>query len=158
MPVLTAAAVLRYKPQAKRREISDSKAQGLYLIIQPAPSGKKSWAVRLRRPGGRSAKVTLGPVDLSEVEPSDEPVQGGALTLGQARQLAAQIDRQRARGVDVVAERKAEELRKRTAALDRAVNTFGAAAREFFIDHKTSAKRGGKRPRRWREDAATLGL
>src|ERR1700682_4964848 len=116
MPVLTVAAILKYKPHVGRREIADSKVQGLYLVVQP--SGRKSWAVRLRRPDGRTAKVTLGPVDLSEVEPSDEPVQGGALTLGQARQLAAQIDRQRARGVDVVAERKAEELRKQTAATD----------------------------------------
>ena len=155
MPVLTVPAILKYKPHASRREIADSKAQGLYLVIQP--SGRRSWAIRLRRPDGRSAKLTLGPVDLSEVEPSDDPVRGGALTLGQARQLAAQIDRKRARGIDVVAETKAEESRKRSAAA-RAANSFGAAAREFFIHHKTSPKRGGKRPRRWRENAALLGL
>ncbi len=96
MPVLTAAAIQKYKPHADRREIADSKAQGLFLIIQP--SGTMSWAVRLRKPDGRTAKVTLGPVDTGDEETSDEPVMGGALTLGQARQLAAEIDRKRARG------------------------------------------------------------
>ena len=156
MPELTVPAILKYKPKAKRREIPDSRAKGLYLIIQP--SGKKSWAVRLRRPDGRGAKLTLGPVDLPEVETSDEAVPGAALTLGQARELAAQIDRKRQRGIDVVAERQAEERRQQTATTDRTANSFGACVREFFIDHKTSPKRGAKRPRRWREDAATLGL
>lgn len=154
MPVLTAAAIQKYKPHADRREIADSKAQGLFLIIQP--SGTMSWAVRLRKPDGRTAKVTLGPVDTGDEETSDEPVMGGALTLGQARQLAAEIDRKRARGVDVVAERKAEKLRKRTAAADRTANTFGTCVREFFIDYRTKKRQA--RPRRWRDDAAVLGL
>jgi hypothetical protein len=46
----------------------------------------------LRRPDGRTAKLTLGRVDLPDVETSDDPVQGAALTLGQARELAEQID------------------------------------------------------------------
>jgi integrase len=156
MPVLTTPAIRKYRPTAERREIPDSRARGLCLIIQP--SGRMSWAVRLRRPDGRSAKLTLGPVDLADKETSDEPVAGAALTLGQARELAAQIDRKRQRGIDVVAEHQAEESRKQTAATDRAANSFGACVREFIIDHKTSPKRGAKRPRRWREDAATLGL
>jgi integrase len=156
MPKLTVAAIQKYQPKAQRREIADTSAKGLYLIIQP--SGKKSWAVRLRRPDGRGAKLTLGPVDLSEVETSDEPVYGAALSVGQARELAARIDRKRQRGIDVVAEYKAEEQRQQTAAADRAANSFGACVREFFIEHKTSPKRGAKRPRRWREDASTLGL
>lgn len=156
MPVLTVPTIRKYRPQAKRREIADSRARGLCLIIQP--SGRMSWAICLRRPDGRSAKLTLGSVDLADKETSDEPVPGAALTLGQARELAAQIDRKRQRGIDVVAEHKAEELRKQTADADRAANSFGACVREFFIDHKTSPKRGAKRPRRWREDAATLGL
>ena len=64
--------------------------------------------MRFRRPGGRTAKLTLGPVDLSNKEASDEPVVGGPLTLRQARQLAVKIDRERARGIDVV-----EEMRPR---------------------------------------------
>jgi integrase len=157
MPALTVPTIEKYKPNHKRREIPDSKAKGLYLIIQPRPSGRKSWAVRLRRPDGTTAKITLGSVDLG-TETNDAPVQGGALTIGQAREFAAQIDRQRARGVDVIAERRAEESRKQTAAADQAANTFGAAAREFIRDHRTSDKRGGKRPRRWREDSHILGL
>ena len=70
------------------------------MIIQP--SGAKSWAMRFRRPDGRTAKLTLGPVDFSNTEASDEPVLGGPLTLRQARQLAAKIDRERARGIDVI--------------------------------------------------------
>jgi integrase len=157
MPVLTPISVQNYRAKAKRREIPDSKAQGLFLIIQP--SGRKSWAVRLRRPNGKTAKITLGRANDSEIEPTDAPQQGAAMTLLQAREMAAQIDRQRARGVvDVVAERKAEKLRQRDAAVDRAASTFGAAIRSFFIHYKTSAKHGGKRPRRWREDASLLGL
>jgi integrase len=56
----------------------------------------------------------------------------------------------------VVAETKAEKLRKRTDAADRATNTFEPVIREFFIKHKT--KKWNTRPRRWRDDAATLGL
>jgi integrase len=155
MPVLTPISVQNYKPATRRREIPDSKAQGLYLVIQPKPSGRKSWAVRLRRPDGRTAKLTLGRVDLPDIETSDDPVQGAALTLGQARELAAQIDRKRARGEDVVGETKADKLRNRTAAADRAANTFGSIVREFFIDYRTKRD---TRPRRWREDAGALGL
>jgi integrase len=158
MPVLTAASIAKYKPHpTKRREISDSKAQGLRLVIQPAKTtGRKGWIIRLRRPNGKTAKLTLGPVDYSDKETSDEPVQGAPLTLGQARELAARIDRKRERGIDVVAERKADKLRDQTAATDRAANSFGAIVREFFIKHRT--KKWNTRPRRWRDDAATLGL
>lgn len=159
MPVLTPISVQNYKPDAtRRREIPDSKAQGLYLVIQPKPSGRKSWAVRLRRVVNgkiKTAKITLGRVDDPEVEPTDDPVQGAALTLLQARALANEIDRKRARGIDVVAETKAEKKRNRTAAADRAANSFGAIVREFFIDYRTKRD---TRPRRWREDAGALGL
>jgi integrase len=156
VPVLTTASVAKYRPQPTRREIPDARARGLHLVIQP--SGRKSWALRLRRPDGRTAKLTLGPVDLSETETSDAAVVGGALTLGQARELAAQIDRQRARGIDVVAEHKAAEQRQQTATADRAANSFAACVREFFAEHRTSHKRGAQRPRRWPENAAILGL
>ena len=153
MPVLTAISVLKYRPQKARREIPDDRARGLFLIVQP--SGAKSWAVRLRRPNGAPAKLTLGKVDLAETETSDAPVFGGALTLGQARELATQIDRRRARGEDVVAQYQADKERKRGAAEQRASNSFGACAVEFFKTYKT---RRGTRPRRWRDDAHVLGL
>lgn len=151
--VLTTAAVAKYVPQRARREIPDAKAPGLFLIVQP--SGVKSWALRFRRPDGRSAKLTLGRVDLSDRETSDEPVIGGALTLRQARELANKIDRERARGVDVIAEQKAAKARRRSERETRAANSFGAAAVEFFRDHRTKR---GIRPRRWRDDARLLGL
>jgi integrase len=99
--------------------------------------------------------LTLGKVDLGETENSDEPALGGALTLRAARQLANKIDRERARGIDVVEEYKADRLRQRAEATERAENTFGGAVRHFFIDHKT---KWHVRPRRWREDAVILGL
>jgi integrase len=154
MPALTAAAVRKLAPQARRREIRDSMAPGLYLVIQPRPSGARSWALRFRR-NGKPAKLTLGDVDLGDSETADEPTLGGALTLRQARQLANEIDRKRARGIDVIEEHKASKRRKRAAAEARAANSFGAALREFFADHKTKHH---ARPRHWREDARLLGL
>jgi hypothetical protein len=84
MPVLTSAGVQKYAPTSKRREIPDARATGLYLVIQPKPSGANSWALRFRRPNGRPAKMTLGPVDLSDHETKDDPVIGAPLTIGQA--------------------------------------------------------------------------
>jgi integrase len=156
MPVLTVASVQKYAAQTKRREIPDAKATGLYLVIQPKPSGAKSWALRFRRPKGQPAKLTLGRVDLSDRETKDEPVIGGALTLRQARELANKIDRQRAQGLDVIEEIKAERSLKNTVAANRAANTFGSCVREFFAAYKT--RRWNTRPRRWRDDAALLGL
>jgi integrase len=156
MPTLTTASVRKYRPHQTRREIYDDRAKGLVLIVQP--SGGKSWAIRLRRPSGKTAKLTIGKVDFSADDPSDAPVIGGVLTLGQARALSAQLDRQRARGIDVVAEHKANKKRAATAGKELVASTFGAAVRKFFARHKTSAKRGGGRPRRWRENARLLGL
>jgi integrase len=70
--------------------------------------------------------------------------------------LANRIDRERARGVDVVEQRKADKHRAKAAAVDRASNTFGAALHEFFIDHKVRKWR--TRPRDWRRHARLLGL
>ena len=149
---LTSAAVAKYVPRPQRREIPDAKARGLYLCI--FPSGVKSWVLRFRRPDGRPAKLTLGAV--SDEESADEPELGAPLTLGMARELAARINRQRARGIDVIEENKARKHRERAAALQNATNSFGAAVREFFVDHKT--RRWQTRPRRWRGDARLLGL
>ncbi len=131
---LTVAGIGKYVPGKERREIRDT-TNGLYLVIQP--SGAKSWCMRFRRPNGRPAKLTLGPVDLSERETEDEPVFGGPLTIGQARELATRIDRERARGEDVIEKYKTEKLRKLSAAEQRAASSFGAAVVEFFRDHRT---------------------
>lgn len=99
--------------------------------------------------------MTLGTVDLSD-EPSDAPVIGGALTLGQARELAAKLDRERKRGIDVIEEQKARRSRQATTAAEQRTNSFTVVAREFFVDHKT--KKWQQRPRHWRADARLLGL
>jgi hypothetical protein len=156
MPALTVAAVRKYAAAAKRREIRDTLAPGLYLVVQPKPSGRKAWAMRFRRPDGRPAKLTLGSVDLDEQETGDEPVLGGALTLRQARELANRIDRQRARGNDVIADYHANKVAERAAATQRGASTFTVAAQEFFVGYKV--RRWSTRPRRWRDDARLLGL
>jgi hypothetical protein len=124
VPKLTVPTIKTYKPGAARREIRDTLAPGLHLVIQPKPTGTRSWALRFRRPDGRPAKLTLGRVDLSEKETPDAPVVGGVLTLRQARELANQIDRQRALGLDVVEEHQTKRQRQRAAAIDRATNTL----------------------------------
>ena len=131
---LTTAAVLKYGAETKRLEIPDS-TTGLHLIVQI--SGSKSWALRFRRPDGRPAKLTLGPVDLTGREAADGPVLGAPLTLGQARELANRINRERARGLDVIEFYKAENSRKRTAAAAEAANAFAGASRDYFIHHRT---------------------
>lgn len=162
MPVLTVAAIRKLAPQTKRREIRDTQAPGLRLVIQPRSTDPKfknkivrSWAMRFRRPDGRGAKLTLGPY-VEEAESGDAPVIGGPLTLVQARELAAKIARQRASGKDVVEERKVAKKRTLNEALDRKINSFAAVAHKYIVDHKT--RKWGTRPRRWREDALLLGL
>jgi hypothetical protein len=93
MKTLTSAAVAKMKPGAVRCEIRDGGAAGLYLVVQP--SGAKSWALRLRRPSGKTAKLTLGTVDLSGKEIEGDPVIGQPLSLAAARRLAADVARQR---------------------------------------------------------------
>ena len=118
--------------------------------------------MRFRRPDGRSARLVLGAVDLTNTETKDPatgrpavPQIGQPLTLGQARALAVEVERERVRGVDVIGQRKA--ARERLSAADAAdATTFTACAREFFAEYRI--KRWGTRPRRWRDDAAVLGL
>jgi integrase len=149
---LTSAAVEKYKPSKARREIADT-TTGLHLVIQP--SGTKSWALRFRRPDGRPAKLTLGSAVTGEGETSDEPVLAAPLTLGQARELANRIHRERARGVDVIAKYAADKSRQKVAAAEASANTFASACIEFARFHRT---RWGTRPRRWKDDSRLLGL
>jgi integrase len=156
MPKLTTAALAKYKPNTHRREIADT-GSGLRLIIQPKPLGTKSWAMRFRRPDGRQAKLTLGPLDLSGTETNDTPQIGMPLTLQMARELAARVNRDRIRGVDVIAAFKADRDRSRSKSQDAAANTFGNLVVEFFSAGGYRTKRG-TRQRRWRGEAAVLGL
>jgi integrase len=56
---LTTIAVENLKPRAARYEVPDRGCAGLYVVVQP--TGKKSFALRYRRPQDqRPAKLTLG--------------------------------------------------------------------------------------------------
>jgi integrase len=148
--VLTTAAVERFKPTNRRRFIRDGGARSLYLVVQP--SGHKSWLMRFRRPDGKPGKIVLGSLDLSGREIKGDPKVGQPLSLVAARQLAAQVHRERAMGADVITDHKAARRRQRAEIKDRADNTFGALVRKFVEEH------GRVKTRRWRRDAMVLGL
>jgi hypothetical protein len=143
---LTAAAVQRLRTGKARREIRDGGCPGLYFIIQS--SGHRSWALRFRRPGGKPAKLTLGPADLTGQEAEGEPVLGAPLTLASARRLATELHRQRALGKDVVAVRHRERLER----LAHGGKTFAAAAADYIEQYAMRRTRG------WRDRARLLGL
>ena len=146
---LTAAGIRTMRPAPERREIRDGGAVGLYLVVQP--SGHKSFALRFRRPNRKPAKLVLGPFDPS-AEGKGDPVIGQPLTLVAARQLAADLSRERARGRDVVADHKAEKHRRRAEVVERAANTFGQAAKDFIEGHAKT------KTRQWQATARVLGF
>ena len=137
--MLTKGAVEKLKPWPDCvREITDRGAAGLRLCIQP--SGKKSWVMRFRRPSGAHAKLTLGPLDLTARETNAAPVIGQPLSLTEARALAAEVNRQRAAGIDVAA-RHVQEKKRRAAASDEPT-TFEAVARRFAEEHALKNRSG----------------
>lgn len=146
--ILTAQAVAKLRPTNVCREVPDAGCPGLYLQIYP--SGKKSWALRFRRPGdNRSAKLVLGSAStLSDATSDPDPVIGGHLTLAGARRLIGVLKQQIAMGRDPAADYKTQRLKLTLTAADN----FAAAASDFITQH---AK---KRTRRWQEQAKLLGL
>ena len=146
--VLTAQAVAKMRVSGNLpREIPDAAAPGLYLIIYP--SGKKSWALRFRRPDRRTAKIVLGSVStINDANRDPNPVIGGHLTLAGARRLVGALKHNIAMGKDPAADHQAE---KRNIALS-AADTFAAAANDFVLQH---AK---KNTRLWQKQARLLGL
>ena len=150
--ILTAASVKKLLPGRKKIEIPDSGSggSGLRLVIQT--SGHKSWAMRFRRPDGRSANLTLGPVDLSGDEMADEPIIGQPLTLPGARKLAAGIARERALGRDPVADFNSAKRIRKTEREDRTANAFAPLARAFIEQHAKP------KTRTWALSARLLGL
>jgi integrase len=144
---LTAAAVAKYRPGPKRRRIRDSRS--LFLVIEP--SGHKSWRMRFRRPDGKPGKLTLGPVH-DGTETAGAPVVGMPLTLAGARQLAAEVHRQRALGGDPVAEHKARRHRERAEREEQHAGAFAACVRNYIDEHAKP------KTRNWREVAKVLGL
>jgi integrase len=151
---LTAAAAAKLRPGPKRRRIPDGGARSLFLIIEP--SGHKSWQMRFRTPSGRIGKLTLGTFDPLGGELAGEPQIGQPLTVAAAHALAAWVHRERALGLDVIADHKARKHRQRAEAQQRAATSFGACVREFVVEHRV--KKWRTRPRRWRETARVLGL
>jgi integrase len=143
---LSEAAIKRLKGEAARREIADI-IPGLYLIVQ-AKTGAKSWALRYRdAETKKSVKLWLGWYDGGD-ETVERPKQGRALTLLAARALANDLQRQRKRGIDPVAEKRREE----TAAVDEKANAFGPLARRYVEAMRDAGQR------RWRVNARLLGL
>jgi integrase len=107
----THSFVASAKHTDSRQELPDPGYHGLYLVIQPKPSTVKSYAVRYRF-AGKAVKLTLGPT---------------ALPLAEARQRAAAIMADVARGIDPALAKKAAA---RAAQQQRDVerNTFRAVA------------------------------
>ena len=147
---LTEAAVARLKPGRQRREVPDAGAPGLRLVIQP--SGAKSWALRFRRPDDRNAKLTLGPLCRARQELTGTPVIGQPLSLAAARLLAADVQRQRKLGIDVIGERAADKRRRHAEREHATATAFGALIRQFVDEHAKP------NVRRWEEIARVLGL
>jgi len=146
---LTAAGIRTLRATDRRQEIRDGASVGLYLVVQP--SGHKSFALRFRRPDGKPAKLVLGPFDPS-AEGEDDPVIGQPLTLAAARRLASDLGRERARGRDIVADRKAAKARKLIQYRERAANSFGQAVMDFIELHAKA------KTRRWQVGARLLGV
>ncbi len=151
--MLTTTAVAKLKATDKRREIPDAGAPGLRLVIHP--TGSKVWITRFRRPNGKQANLTLGPLDTSGRE-DHAPTIGHPLTLSGARALAIEVSRQRSRDIDVVEVRRAEKHRKRVTLLESSANTFAVGAKDFIDEH--TVRKTGEKPRRWKENARMLGL
>jgi integrase len=148
--LLTDAAVSRLKKGDIRRRIRDLGSQSLFLIVEP--SGRKSWQMRFRRPGGKVGKITLGPVLTGGGELEAVPIVGMPLTLRAARRLAAEVHRQRSLEKDVIAERKAEKHKRRAEIEIRRKENFAATVQRYINEHARKQLRG------WRGIAKQLGL
>jgi hypothetical protein len=107
--------------------------------------------MRFRTPIGRIGKLTLGPLYLG-TETAGPPVVGMPLTLAGARQLAAEVHRQRALGTDPIADHKARRHRARVAIEERKASSFAATVRNYIEEHAKP------KTRNWRETARLLGF
>ena len=96
--MLTAAAVLKIKPAADRREFRCRR--GRPVPGHPAVRSK-GLGDAIRRPNGVRAKLVLGPLDATGKEMAGDPQIGQPLTPAAARALAGQINRRRAMGIAI---------------------------------------------------------
>jgi integrase len=148
---LTAIGIEKMRATKDRREIPDAGCPGLYLVIQP--TGAKGWALRYRRPDGRSAKLSLGSVyEKPGKEPDTAPAIGGHLTLAAAHRLVTALRHEIAQGRDPAAAHLKAKADQRVAAQHAASNTFASAARDFIDKHARP------KVRRWKELARLLGI
>jgi integrase len=120
--LLTDVSIRKTNPSAKRQEIRDDGAPGLYLIVQP--TGAKSFAARYSREG-KVLKTTIGPYP--------------AVTLADARRQALQIAAAVASGADPQSEKRTA----RVAASVPAERTVKMVADEFLTRH-TAEKNGAR--------------
>jgi integrase len=149
---LTAAGVARLRGTKDRvREIPDGGCTGLYLQVYS--SGKKSWALRYRRPGdGRTAKLILGSVFDSAADDREpdlkkqEPEIGDHLSLGAAHLLVAKLRNEINQGRDPG---RAHMAAKRAIVSS---DKFSGAALDFIEQHAR------RKTRRWQDTARLLGL
>ena len=148
--LLTPPAITKLKKGEVRRRIRDLGSQSLFLIVEV--TGRKSWQMRIRRPGGKIGKITLGPVHIGDEPTEEKPEIGMPLTLSAARQLAAEVHRQRSLKRDVIADERAKQHRRRVEIEDRQKENFSASARRYVDEHASKKLRG------WRGDAKRLGL
>jgi integrase len=105
---LTIKNVEAIRPSAVRREIPDSLMVGLYLVVQPSPSGAKSWCVRYRH-HGQTRKLTIGGYP--------------QIDLKTARALAGKALRRNAEGHDPAREKILARAAKADS-IDRIVEDF----------------------------------
>jgi integrase len=120
MDALTAREVESAKPTETRQEIPDGYTVGLYLIVQPKPSGAKSWAIRYTSPTKKKkAKLRLGGFP--------------ALGLADAREAANAAKALLDRGIDPRTEKAAENSNP----------TFEEAVADYTEKHVSQELRAG---------------
>jgi integrase len=139
---LTAKRIEKAEPTLARQEIPDGLLVGLYLVVQPKPSGAKSFAVRYRY-AGRPRKLTLGAFP--------------AITLEAARDIGGKALRAAAEGRDPATEKQAAKVEARNAAAEEIRSKrdlFENVSREFVERHAMKNTRESS----WRETARILGL
>jgi integrase len=146
--ILTDAMIRKLKPGTKRRIIRDGGAKSLFLVIQAKPSVRKSFMMRFRGPDGVPQKMVLGPFHDGPETPGTPSI-GEPLTLAGARVLATLVLRERAQGLDPVANHKARRHRARIQA--EPATAFGAVAKRFLEQHAKVETR------RWKETYRLIG-
>jgi hypothetical protein len=133
---LTSIAIDKAKPRTVngrliRAEIPDAGCAGLYLIVQP--SGAKSWAARFRV-DGVPKKLTLGTVS--------------ALTLADARAMAAAALKKVGQGFDPTIEKRRDRETGEAARAKLAADTVENLAEQFIEKYAKRQNRSWKQAER----------